>query len=62
MAAVNAGGYARIGFENNLYLPNGEIAANTAALVSSLVDAMQAKSFRPASSGAACQLLGVRKA
>jgi uncharacterized protein (DUF849 family) len=62
MAAINAGGHARIGFENNLYLPNGEIAANTAALVSSLVDSMQAKDFLPASGGAAGQLLGVRKA
>jgi len=62
MAAINAGGHARIGFENNLYLPNGEIAANTAALVSSLVDGMQAKNLLPASSSAAGQLLGVRKA
>jgi uncharacterized protein (DUF849 family) len=62
MAAINAGGHARIGFENNLYLPNGEIAANTAALVSSLVDSMAANSFLPASASAARQLLGVRKA
>jgi len=62
MSAINAGGHARIGFENNLYLPNGEIAANTAALVSSLVDGMQAKGFLPTSSSAAGQLLGVRKA
>jgi len=62
MAAINAGGHARIGFENNLYLPNGEIAANTAALVSSLVDSMATKSFLPASGSAARQLLGVRKA
>ena len=62
MAAINAGGHARIGFENNLYLPNGEIAANTAALVSSLVDAMQEKGLLPASDSAARQLLGVRKA
>ena len=62
MAAINAGGHARIGFENNLYLPNGEIAASTAALVSNLVDGMQAKGFLPTSSSAAAQLLGVRKA
>jgi len=62
MAAINAGGHARIGFENNLYLPNGEIAASTAALVSSLVDGMREKSFLPTSSSAAGQLLGVRKA
>ena len=62
MAAIDAGGHARIGFENNLYLPNGELAANTAALVSSLVDAMQEKGLLPASGSAARQLLGVRKA
>ena len=62
MAAIKAGGHARIGFENNLYLPNGEIAASTAALVSSLVDSMSANSFLPASANAARQLLGVRKA
>lgn len=62
MAAINAGGHARIGFENNLYLPDGEIAASTAALVSSLVDSMQTQGLHPASAGAASQLLGVRKA
>lgn len=62
MAAINAGGHARIGFENNLYLPDGEIAASTAALVSSLVDSMQTQGLHPASTGAARQLLGVRKA
>jgi len=62
MAAINAGGHARIGFENNLYLPDGEIAASTAALVSSLVDSLQTQGLRPTSAGAARQLLGVRKA
>ncbi len=60
MAAINAGGHARIGFENNLYLPSGEVAASTADLVSSLVDNMSSQGFRPAS--AARQLLGVRNA
>jgi uncharacterized protein (DUF849 family) len=60
MAAINAGGNARIGFENNLYLPNGDLAANTAALVSSLVDALQEGDCRPANSEFARQLLGVR--
>ena len=62
MAAINAGGHARIGFENNLYLPNGELAGNTAALVTSLVDALASRSCRPAQSETARQLLGVRKA
>jgi uncharacterized protein (DUF849 family) len=60
MAAINAGGNARVGFENNLYLPNGEMAASTATLVSSLVDTMQASDCRPADSTSARQLLGIR--
>ena len=60
MAAVNAGGNARIGFENNLYLPNGDLADSTATLISSLVDALQDNDDRPASSEIAAQLLGVR--
>jgi 3-keto-5-aminohexanoate cleavage enzyme len=60
MAAINAGGHARIGFENNLYLPNGDLADNTAELVSSLVAALQENNCRPASSEIARQLLGVR--
>jgi uncharacterized protein (DUF849 family) len=59
-AAINAGGHARIGFENNLYLPNGELADDTTALVSSLVATLQDSDDRPASSEYAAQLLGVR--
>lgn len=62
LAAVEAGGHARIGFENNLYLPDGEIAADTAALVTSLAAALRATGRRPASAAAARQLLGVRSA
>ncbi len=60
LAAISAGGNARVGFENNLYLPNGEMAANTATLVSSLVDAMRENKCRPADSANARHLLGVR--
>ena len=62
LTAVEAGGHARVGFENNLYLPDGEIAADTAALVTSLAAALRTKSLRPASAAAARQLLGVRSA
>jgi uncharacterized protein (DUF849 family) len=62
MRGINAGGHARVGFENNLHLPNGDIAPNTAALVSSLVDAIHDSDHRPASSDAARQLLEVRTA
>ena len=59
-AAINAGGHARVGFENNLYLPNGELADDTTALVSSLVATLHDSDDRPASSEYAAQLLGVR--
>jgi uncharacterized protein (DUF849 family) len=58
MRGINAGGHARVGFENNLHLPNGDIAPNTAALVSSLVDVLQENDCQPASSKFARQLLG----
>jgi len=62
LAAIDAGGHARIGFENNLYLPNGDLAENTAALVTSLVETFSERDCRPASSAQARQLLGVRNA
>ena len=62
MAAIEAGGNARIGFENNLYLPHGEVAPNTAALVSSLVGAIESKGFTVADSARARQSLGIRSA
>lgn len=62
LAAIEAGGHARIGFENNLYLPGGELAENTAALVSSLVNALAQRGCRAASPASARQLLGVRNA
>lgn len=33
LAAIAQGGHVRLGFENNLYLPNGKIAADNAALI-----------------------------
>ena len=62
LKAIEAGGHARIGFENNLYLANGELAENTAELISSLVEALAALDCRPAQSSVARQLLGVRNA
>ena len=62
LAAIEAGGHARIGFENNLYLPNGDLAGNTAELVGSLVETLAERECRPASSERARQLLGVRSA
>ena len=62
MAAIEAGGNARVGFENNLYLPNGEVAPNTAALVTSLVDAIESSKLAVADCERARQLLGIRSA
>ena len=62
MAAIEAGGNARVGFENNLYLPNGEVAPNTAALVTSLVDAIESSNLAVADCERARQLLGIRSA
>ena len=62
LAAIEAGGNARIGFENNLYLPNGEIAQNTAALVQSLAARLDRDGLEPASAAVARQRLGIRSA
>lgn len=40
MAAAALGGHARIGFENNLYLANGDLAPSNAALVQQLAAAL----------------------
>ena len=62
MTGINAGGHARVGFENNLYLPGGEVAANSAELVSSLARALQAAGRDLATAEEASQLLGIRSA
>ena len=62
MRAIAAGGHARVGFENNLYLPDGELAAGTAALVYSLVESMRAQDRVPMTCEQARQALGVRRA
>lgn len=62
LKAIEAGGHARIGFENNLYLANGELAENSAALISSLVGELTRLDCRPAQSESARHILGVRKA
>ena len=40
VAAIEAGGHARIGFENNLYRKDGSVADNTADNISELADAI----------------------
>ena len=60
--AIESGGHARVGFENNLFLPNGDLADSTAELVGSLVANLKEKDIEPASADQARQLLGVRSA
>ena len=62
LAAVGAGGNARIGFENNLYLPDGSVAENTAALVQSLAARLEADGLSLAGAAEAAQRLGIRSA
>jgi 3-keto-5-aminohexanoate cleavage enzyme len=60
--AIASGGHARVGFENNLYLPDGELAESSAALVTSLVVSLAEREILPATPAQARQLLGVRSA
>ena len=62
MTAIEAGGHGRIGFENNLYLPDGSLAGSTAGLIASLGQRIEASGYRAASPGSARSLLGLRSA
>ncbi|MCP4487640.1 MAG: 3-keto-5-aminohexanoate cleavage protein [Gammaproteobacteria bacterium] len=59
MAGIAAGGHARIGFENNFYLDNGEIAPNNAALVTNLKADIERSSGTVASSIQTRRILGL---
>jgi 3-keto-5-aminohexanoate cleavage enzyme len=61
-AGISQGGHARIGFENNLLLPNGELADNTAQLVTKLSQSIQVSQHTIASSEQTRQVLGIRNA
>jgi uncharacterized protein (DUF849 family) len=41
LASLAAGGDVRLGFENNLFLPDGTLAKDNAALISALFDKMR---------------------
>ncbi len=55
--AAAMGGHARVGFENNLVLPNGEMAADNAALVRLAAESGRGASRLPASADDVRQLL-----
>ena len=49
LAAAALGGGVRVGFENNLWLPDGRVAADNAELLRHLVDVLAGVGLRPAS-------------
>jgi len=59
LSAIEQGGHARIGFENNLYHADGSVADNTAALVASLKTSAIAGGSECADGAAARKILGV---
>ena len=61
-AGISQGGHARIGFENNLLLPNGELADSSAELVTNLGQSIQSSQHTIASSEQTRQVLGIRNA
>ena len=62
MYAIESGGHARVGFENNLYLPDGSLAESSAALVENLARRLRERGIDPADGDTARQRLGVRSA
>lgn len=58
-AAISRGGHARIGFENNLQLPNGDTASSSTELVVELSKSMQAFKLPIATYDQARQLLRI---
>ncbi|WP_029005266.1 3-keto-5-aminohexanoate cleavage protein [Azorhizobium doebereinerae] len=59
MAAALLGGDVRMGFENNLHLPDGQVAPDNAALVAHFAGAAQALGLRPLSLPEARARLGL---
>ena len=62
IAGIAQGGHARVGFENNLHLPDGSIASSSAELVTELAKSIKAGGRPVASADQARQLLGIRRA
>ena len=62
MAGIEHGGHARVGFENNLHLPGGELARSTASLVDSLTHELRSSGRVVADPAQTRKLLGVRRA
>ena len=58
VAAAALGGHARVGFENNLHLPDGSLAADNAALVAAVAEGLRAIGARPATADEARGTMG----
>lgn len=58
--AIDSGGHARVGFENNLWLPSGELAANNHTLVAQVASYAKSQGRQVASAQEAALILGVR--
>ena len=59
VAAAALGGHARVGFENNLRLPDGRLASDNAALVAAVAEGLTAIGARPATADEARDMMGV---
>ena len=59
LTSARLGGHVRVGFENNLYLPDGRIAPSNAALVAATVDLLRAEGFGVMDAVAARALMGI---
>jgi 3-keto-5-aminohexanoate cleavage enzyme len=57
VAAAALGGHARVGFENNLHLPDGTLAPDNAALVAAVAEGLDAIGARPASAEEAREMM-----
>lgn len=60
--AAQLGGHVRIGFENNMLLPNGSIATSNATLINTTVKELERHGFAPMSAAKARRLLGLPQA
>ena len=60
LEAIGRGGHCRVGFENNLFMSDGSLARDNAALVSSVIDGAAILERHIASTTQAREFLGMR--
>jgi uncharacterized protein (DUF849 family) len=61
LAAARLGGHVRVGFENNLHLPDGTLAPDNATLVAATAGLLRADGFGIMAPAAARRLMGLRE-